>query len=244
VEFDMNPDSEKNNNNFTEKTDEGASPDDISVAPIQKKKRPWWFYLLICLGSLLLLGLIAIIAIFSYYRSLINNYTELKPRPLPPIVADKDHVQTLFMRWTNYVADVLDRHSTEQFVITEEDINQMIANFMKERNFVRVVLTNGYIRALLSVPLENSKRKELKGRYLNADVDLKLRLEDGFLTLRVERAMANGKPAPSWILKKISQKNLLENMENNYDFLLLLQAMDSVQVKDGGIVFTPLKEEK
>lgn len=240
----MNPEKEENNVESSEGKPADTTLAETGAPPMPKKKRRWWIYLLIGFGSLLLLGIIAVIAIFSYYRSLINNYTALKPRPLPTIVANKDHVQTLFMRWTNYVADVLDRHSTEQFVITEEDINQMISNFLKERDIVRVTITNGYIRALLSVPLENSGRKELRGRYLNADVDLKLQLEDGFLTLRVERAMANGKPAPSWIIKKIRQKNLLENLENNYDFLLLLQAMDDVQVKDGGIVFIPAKEEK
>lgn len=236
----MNSESEKDNLSPYENTEASNASMD---APISKKSR-WWVYVLIGLGSLLLLGIIAILTIYSYYRSLINNYTETKPRAFPQIVVNTNHLQDFIMRWTNYVAEVLDKHSTQQFIITEEDINQGILNISKGKDFARVTLTNGYIRALLSIPLSNSGKKELQGRYLNADADLKLQIEDGILTLRVESAIANGKPVPRWIIKKLRQKNLLENLENNFEFLELLQAMESVQVKDGAIVFTPEKNEK
>jgi len=62
--------------------------------------------------------------------------------------------------------------------------------------------------------------------------------------LRVQSATANGKPVPKWIINRINGKNLLENLENNYDFTELLQQLEDVKVKDGQILFIPLNQGK
>ncbi|MGC8885839.1 MAG: hypothetical protein ACP5MG_01615 [Verrucomicrobiia bacterium] len=232
------PDNKSENIQGSSENAQPAQP--VEEAPVKKKRR-WWVYLLLSLGGLFLLALILFIAAFSYYKSLVRNYTETKPRPLPTIETSKERFQEVVQRWQEFCKDLFSKRATQPFRLTAEDINQMIANFGNAKDFVRVEITNNQIVAHIMAPLTNSGKKELQGRYINADVNLKLQLEDGFLTLRVDSALANGKPVPKWIVNRVKQKNILEGLENNYEFLQVLQEMDSVEVKDGAVVFTPLK---
>lgn len=210
--------------------------------PFQKKKRRWWVYVLIGVGALVMLAVVAFIALFSYYRSLIKNYTDIKPRQLPAIEVSKEKVQQLGVRWKEFTDKLFSKEPPEPFVLTEDDINQMICNFGNAKDFLRVKIEGNKIKALFTVPLDMTNKKELKGKYLNGTATLALQLEDGFLKLNVESALVNDKPAPGWIVNQIKKKNILENLENNYDFLQILQELEDVQVKDGGIVFIPAKK--
>ena len=213
-----------------------------------KKRRRWWIYLLIGFGSIVVIGLIAIVCIATYYHSLIKNYTSTVPKPLPAVETSKEKTQDLAKRWQIFCDDVFKKQANEPFKLTTDDLNQLIGNFRELRNNLRVEITNDLIKADMMFPLDsyplNSGRKELKGRYLNATVNLKLQLENGFLTLRVQSATANGKPVPKWTINRINGKNLLENLENNYDFTELLQQLEDVKVKDGQILFIPLNQGK
>jgi hypothetical protein len=209
-----------------------------------KKKRRWLVYLLIGLGSIFVLGLIAIVAIATYYHSLIKTYTATTPKPLPAIEISKDKAQDLTKRWQTFCDNVFKKQATEPFRLTDNDINQMIGNFQNATKNLRIEITNDVILAHIMFPLDNTRKKELKGRYLNATVNLKLQLEDGFLTLRVKSATANDKPVPKWIVNRISKRNLLQDLERNYDFSQLLQELDDVIVKDGQILFIPLNQGK
>lgn len=237
----MNTEFPGNESENVQGSSENVQPSQpVESAPVKKKRR-WWFYLIIGFGGLFLLALILFIAAFSYYKSLIKNYTETKPKPLPAIETSKERFQDIAQRWQDFCKDLFNKKANEPFRLTAEDINQMIANFGKAKDFVRVEITNNRLIAHITAPLSNTGKKELQGRYINADVNLKLQLEDGFLTLRVDSAMANGKPVPKWILNRVKEKNILEGLENNYEFLQVLQEIDSVEVKDGAVVFTPLK---
>ncbi|MGC8742345.1 MAG: hypothetical protein ACP5T0_00505 [Verrucomicrobiia bacterium] len=237
----MNTEFPGNESENVQSSSENVQPSQqVEAAPIKKRRR-WWFYLIIGFGGLFLLALILFIAAFSYYKSLIKNYTETKPKPLPAIETSKERFQGIAQRWQDFCKDLFNKKASEPFRLTAEDINQMIANFGKAKDFVRVEITNNHLIAHITAPLSNTGKKELQGRYINADVNLKLQLEDGFLTLRVDSAMANGKPVPKWILNRVKEKNILEGLENNYEFLQILQEIDSVEVKDGAVVFTPLK---
>ncbi len=206
-----------------------------------KQKRRWLRYLLIAFGTLFLLALIVVIAAVSYYKSLIKNYTDTKPRPLQTVEASKEKVEELAKRWQTFCDDVYNKRASEPFKLTAEEINQVIANFPRAKDSLRVEITNSQIRAHLMIPLDMTGKKELKGRYLNAIANLKLQLEDGFLTLRIDSATANDKPIPGWILNRIRGKNILENLERNYELTELLQLIDTVEVKDGAIFVVPLK---
>lgn len=231
------PESQDNSNQIQESGN-------VSSNPPMKKKRRWWIYLLIGFGGIFLLALIVFVIVVTYYKSLVNNYTETKPKPLPAVEASKERVQDIATRWQNFCQDVFSKRASEPFKLTDEDINQMIANFPKAKDNLRIEITNDQILAHITIPLDGTRRKELQGRYLNAVANLKLQLEDGFLTLRVHSATANGKPIPQWIINRIGERNFLQDLERNYDFLQLLQEMESVEVKDGAIVFTPIKPGK
>ncbi len=201
-------------------------------------------YLLIGLGSIFVLGLTALVVIVTYYHSLIKTYTSTTSKPLPAIETSKEKAQNLTKRWQTFCDDVFKKQATEPFRLTDNDINQMIGSFQRAKENLRIEITNDVILAHIMFPLDNTGKKELKGRYLNATVNLKLQLEDGFLTLRVKSATANDKAVPKWIVSSISKRNLLQNLERNYDLLQLLQELDDVVVKDGQILLIPLNQGK
>lgn len=228
--------------------DEGSiEPQDRSIEPqpqpLLKKKRRWWVYVLIGVGALVMLAIVAFIALFSYYRSLIKNYTDIKPRPLPAIEVSKDKVQQLWVRWKDFTDKLFSKEPPEPFVLTEDDINQMICYSGNAKDFLRVKIEGNKIKALFTVPLDLTNKKELKGKFLNGIATLALQLEDGFLKLNLESALVNDKPAPNWLVNHIKKRNILENLENNYEFLQILQELDDVQVRDGAIVFIPAKKQ-
>ncbi len=208
-----------------------------------KRRRRWWVYLLIGFGSIFVLGLIALVAIVTYYHSLIKNYTSTVPKPLPAVETSKEKAQDLAKRWQKFCDDVFKKQATEPFKLTADDINQMVGNFQRGKDNLRIEITNDLIFAHIMFPLDNTGKKELKGRYLNATVNLKLQLEDGFLTLRVQSATANDKPVPKWIINRAHNMNILRDLERSYDFLELLQQIDDIVVKDGQILFIPLKQD-
>ena len=205
-----------------------AMPESPAIAPTQpiRKKRRWWFYVLIVFATLLCLGITALIGISSYYKFLVRTYTSTQPVPLASVEASADAVRELMTRFEEFSTAVQNRQYPNPFKIAADEINRIIATNDKTKDVIRLIIAGNQLTAQFSVPLDQTHKKELKGRFLNGLAMLKLEFVDGFLKLNVNSLDANGKPIPNWILNKLKGKNILSDLEGNFDFLQLLQELE------------------
>jgi hypothetical protein len=211
-----------------------------------RKKRRWWLYVLIALGSLLLLGVVAVVLFIGYAKSLVSTYTETKPRVFPKVQYDPQRWKALESEWTEFARAVQNRQNPPPFKISADDLNQFFARITNApfRDHVRFVITNNQLKAEFSAPLEQTRRPELKGRFVNGTATINIIFQEGWLTVNVGAVEANGKPAPGWLLKRLGRENLTKDMDRNRELVNLFGEIDSIQVKDGQIVITPFGSEK
>jgi hypothetical protein len=211
----------------------------LSEMPAARKKRRWWVYVLVAVAGLLLTAIVAVVLILGYAKSLVNNYTTTTATPLVKTPFDPERMKELEARWVEFDRTLKSGQKPPPFVIAADDINLALSKNKGMRDHVHFVITNNQVLAEFSTPLDQTGRKELKGRYLNGVAKVNLAFQDGWLTVNLGGAEANGKAIPGWLLRRIQKENLLKDLDRNQDVVNLLQEMESVQVKDNHIVLTP-----
>ena len=217
----------------------------FTPSPPARRKRRWWVYLLITLGALALLLVVLVVAGFFVARSVVNTYTSPQPRPLPKIEYDpatqKEFQQELAGKWTTFTKAVMNRQHPAPFRISVDEINRFLAQRRDFRDNARLVAKNNRLQAEFSVPLAQTGRKELAGRYLNGIANIDFTLQDGWLTVGIGKVEVNGHPAPDWVVQRLAGGNLTKELDGNRDFVNLMQEIESIEIKDGEIVITPGK---
>jgi hypothetical protein len=209
-----------------------------SVPPIRKRRR-WWLYLLVSLGSLVFLAIVAVALLVGYWKSLITNYTSTQPAPLPHRIASGEAIEDLKTRWGGFWQAVMDDRAEAPFKLSADDLNAVLANIPQLQDRLLLSITNDRIMGQFSVPLDQAKQKELRGRFINGTAHLNLVFEDGWLTAQALDLKANGKAIPAWLQKKAQKENILKDLDKNAEVTAFLHKLHNVEVKDGFVILTP-----
>ncbi len=224
-----------------------SNPQNISPPPA-RRKRPWWRYLFITLGVLALLLVLLVVGGYFAARAAVNAYTSPQPKPLAKLEYDpatqQEFQQGLADRWNTFSKAVMNRQRPGPFRISVDEINRFLAQRRDFRDSARLVVRNNRLQADFSVPLAQTGRKELAGRYLNGTANLDITFQDGWLNLGIGKVEVNGHPAPDWVVQRLAGsdfKKATREMDNNRDFVTLMQEIESIEIKDGDIVITPGK---
>jgi hypothetical protein len=210
------------------------------VATTKRPKRRWWVYLLAGLG-VVVIGGVALIALgVSYGKSLVRTYTVTEPVALPEVVASEAHMTQLKRRWVEFVEAVQTRQPVAPFRLTAEDLNQFLAHIPDLHNRLHLTIENDTLAGRFSIPMDPGGRNGfMRGRHLNGHVQFKLSFVDNWLALNLAHADAHGKALPGWLLNRIRSKNLLEHLERDKNLQETLDAIETIEVKDGAVVLTP-----
>ena len=214
-------------------------PPVAASVPVRKKRR-WWIYALIGLGGIVLLGILAVVLLFGYARSLVRNYTASSPVPIAKAQPDPQRLKELGERWNEFAKAIKSRQNPPPFAITADDINLVLAQNKGVRDNVHFVITNDQLLAEFSAPLDQIGPKQLKGRYLNGVAKINVALPDGWLNVNVASAQANGQPVPGWLLKRVQRENLLRELEKNNELVNLFHELENIQITNGQIILNPL----
>jgi hypothetical protein len=127
------------------------------------------------------------------------------------------------------------------FQLSTRDLNLLLAQNSQLKDRVYLQITNNQLTGQFSLPLDNTGRKDLRGRYLNGTVTLAAGLQDdGFLMLKITSVKMTGKAPPGWIARKLMGKNLLDDLNNQRATLELLPALESVNIQDDLLTITPI----
>jgi hypothetical protein len=210
-----------------------------NAPPPLRKKRPWWLYLLVGLGVLVVVGVVALLSVFLYGRSLVRNYTATSPRTFPAAQANRDQQRVLQGNWEEFIKAVQSAQPPPPFKISSEDINSFMAGNRGMSKQVHFVITNNELLAEFSFPLGQTGQPFLKDRYFNGVAHINVHFADGWLTVGLGRVEANGKPIPNLLLKRLQQENFVKGIDRNPDLVNAMHEMESVEIRDGYIVLTP-----
>jgi len=210
----------------------------LPAQPVRKKRR-WWFRVLVALGGLVVLAIVGVVLLAGYWQSLVRNYTATRPEPLPQVANFSESIENLRARWNVFWEAVLDGEAGTPFKLSADDLNTVIANIPELKDRLHLLITNNLILGRFSTPLGQAKQKELRGRFINGTARLNLAFDDGWLTAHVLDLKANGKPVPGWIQKKVQKEDILRDLNKNFEVAAFLHKLRNVEVMDGGVVLTP-----
>ncbi|MBI5386738.1 MAG: hypothetical protein HZA90_18870 [Verrucomicrobia bacterium] len=216
-------------------------PPPIPAPPLPRKKRRWWVYLLLALGGLFVLGVLTVVLLAFYAKSLFDNYTSKEPVPIKRIQFDRDAQKQLQKDWEEFQKAVLSGKETRPFRITADDMNLMMSRNPWMREHVNFVITNGELKARFSMPMRGMGPPQLRDRFLNGFATIDIAFQDGWLTVSVGKVEVNGRPAPNWALGQLRGQNFLQQFDRDRNFVGLMQEIDSITITNDAILITPLR---
>lgn len=220
-------------------------PEEYAYAPEPPKKRSGWGCLIygclfMALGAILLLIGLTFGAYFLV-KGQIDKYTAAEPIDLPVVELPAEELEELHGRIDTFRESVEEGTEEEApapmtFVLTEEELNALVAEEPKLRGRVHVEIEEGQVRGEVSLPTDMLPIG--KGRFFNASVTLNAALVNGELYVTLIDAQVNGEPLPEQFMIAVKGENLAADMNKDPEFTEALSQFDSIEIGDGQITLT------
>ncbi|MBX7254953.1 MAG: hypothetical protein K1Y02_01235 [Candidatus Hydrogenedentes bacterium] len=210
--------------------------------PQKSKGFPWLLFGCGCLFAIVALVVVLSITAYVLVKDVVETYSEPAPKDIPVSTATPEEFQAVDARIKTFVAAVKQGTPVGPLVLTGDDINAVIANdpeWAPMKGRLHVTIEGDKMTAETSIPLDAIG---FSGRYFNGAVTLSSRMENGKLHIHIESAEMNGKAAPEQVMGAWRAQNLADEMNNNPDIRPALEAMESIEVKDSTVIFTPKKK--
>jgi len=215
---------------------------EASQAP--KKKTKWLKYILIGAGGLFLLFVIVVAALAIYWQHLVKTYTEAAPQRLPEVVISTDAVQAFQTRLVNFQTAMDSDKMPAPLAITSGDLNAFMGSLPPFKDKLFIEITNNILQCRFVVPLDKTKNKQLKDKFINGRMVLKLTFQDGYAVLSPAKIFANNTPIPGWLFKRIARVNFLQKLYDNTPAMERFQNVQSVDIQNNTILIHPLPPQK
>ena len=161
----------------------------------EKKLRGCFFYGCLTLILLLLLTVVSL-GIIGYYfygkfNELVNTYTLTTSEPIPKVDYSEAQRKELHDRWDAFKKSV-EAGKASEIVLTSDDVNSLLEDNPELRGVAYVTIKDGEVSGKISLPLDRFVIFG-KGRFLNGNVVVTPKLENGFLDVRLKSGECNGK---------------------------------------------------
>ena len=187
-----------------------------------------------CLIFVVFLAFLATVFVVGGFWGL-RTFTSEEPRELAPVVTSQEHRQDVLQRWENFENVVRDRrvatessapNSQTQTTIpnqpatnptvefTAEDINQIIASNRHSRGKAFVSIENGVGHVAVSIPI--SKKTGFRGRYLNADFDVRSGPNGDLNQIEISAKSPRGVQVPGRLLSMLLGTKSLRGWVDGY----------------------------
>ena len=228
---------------FYEKPTAYTEAGGFSPAP-RPKERGCFFYG--CLFAVIALVITAVgigVAGYTGYRyltKLVAENTEATPMDLPKVEIPEEELKTLTDRWESFRKAVKDDEPIEELELSAQDINALIAQDENLSGKVHVEIAGDKIQAKLSIPVDFLGPPG-KGRFFNAEGELKASLENENLVVKLVSAKIKGKDLDDKFMTSIQGQNLAKDVGNNKENREFIAKFESIKVKDGKVIIVPKK---
>ena len=206
----------------------------------QPKKRGCFFYG--CLTVLIIAvvgGVVAFFAVRHAIRSLVTEYTDVKPIALPEVNLTQAQQDALKAKIEAFKAALDGKGPAQPLVLSPDEINSLIAQDAALKGRAHIAIDNDQLKATVSVPLDKLSLPGTGGRYLNGTATLHAVILNGQLFVTAQSLEVNGKPLPEQFMAGLRQKNLAEDAARDPKNAAALAKIERLELKDGQAIITP-----
>ena len=208
-----------------------------------RKGRGCFFYGCLSLVVVVVLGLGAVYFGLRYVANqAIQKYTDSGPMTLPKVEVTVEEAAAVQQRFKTFQSAIKDGTPTEPLVLSEKEINALIAgapDFAKFKDKVYVSLDANQIKGQISWPLDELPvpwiARLAKGRYLNGGAGLNVSMKNGLLLVTLQSLEVKGETVPEQFLAGLRQQNLAQEVYKEAKNVETLAKLESIEVKDGKI---------
>ncbi len=170
-----------------------------------------------------------------HVRRLRATYTDPTPVALPVAEVSPEAARRLG-RTVERLQGAIDAGRRERFTFTEAQINELIAVLPGTeplRGRARVALGGDRVTVQAAIPLDQVPG--CRGRYLNGEFVLDVRVENGQCEVFVREAAVRGKPLPEVFLRELRGRNLAQQAMQSPEWRRLLAGIRSLRIADGTV---------
>jgi len=208
-----------------------------TTPPPPRKGRGCLFYgCLTCVVLLLIMAVLAFVTV-RFIKNQVNAYTDSQPMKLPKVEMTDTEFQKLDERVKAFGNAMEKGTPTEPLILTERDINAMIAraaNLKELADKVYVAVNGNDVTGQVSIPL--SRLGWLgKGRYLNGEATFNVSLENGVLIVTAREIKVKGKLLPETFMSQLRRENLAKEAYKEEKNAEAIRKLDSIQVQESQV---------
>lgn len=210
----------------------------------RQTRRGCMFYGCIVGIVLMLMLLAGVLFGLHQFKKMMNQFTDSRPMALPAVNLSPSQLDALRQRVNTFSNAVSTGKAAAPLVLNSDEVNALIAENPGSRNLsnkVYVSLQEDKVKAQVSLPMGETGIRLFRGRYLNGDATLSVSLRQTNLTVFINDVNVKGKPLPGVYMDTIRTINWAEGANTNRNGASALNKIQSIDVKDGKLVITPVE---
>jgi hypothetical protein len=213
-----------------------AEQPQISPAAPTRRRRGGLFWALV---AVVFLAVAVAGGGYLAYRYTIDRLTDATPLDLGEPTLPPAELGGLDGRVAAFVHAIRNKSPVEPLVLTAQELTSLVDRSPEFRRLgaqARFSIGNGEIHGELSVPLE---RMGYPDRWFNGSAAFAVQLENGVLIVTLQSASVKGEPVPGWILQRLRNRNLAQDLRERPLAAGLIARLESIEVGNGRIALVP-----
>jgi hypothetical protein len=197
---------------------------------------------------LFVFGLSLAISLFFYGRHLRDSLTDGAATELAVVTLAKDEQKQVRQKYERFLS-ACRRQAAGKFEFSDRELNAILAGLpecAELRGRVLVEIANGVPWVKASLPLDGAGVSWLKGRYLNGNFRLVVRLDEGSggLEMFIGDAVVKGGSLPPWLLRRVQKFALTKGLANDRTWGPRIKQLAALEFDLDKLVIRTQKGEK
>jgi hypothetical protein len=195
-----------------------------------------------CLTMVIMGIVVILITVFGArygFRKLVSNYTSATPAQMPVVQYTPAELTTLTNRLEAFKLEANAQTNTVTLMLNAQDINTLmdaLPELQPYKNHLRVEIHDNTIKSQISLPLDKLEIDAVKGRFLNGTADVKVKVIDGRLDVRLEGMAVNGLKATGSFMAQLQNENIAKDIKFDPQTTKALQRVESLTVENGQMI--------
>ena len=195
-----------------------------------------------CLSAVVLGVVMILIAIFGArygLKKLVDNYTSAVPTKMPAVQYAPADLTALTNRLEAFKLEADAQTNAATLTLSAQDINTLVDALPELQIYkgrLHFDIQTNIIKSQISLPLDKLEIGAVKGRYLNGTADVKVKVINGKLDVRLEGMEVNGVKATGAFMAQLQNENIAKDMNSDPKIQKILQRVESLTVENGQVI--------
>jgi len=231
---------------FVDRLDRGTG---VMAGPRKSKAKGCFFVGCLCAAVVALIAALVVGFLTWRVKSFTESITDDVPAPIPALSLTAEEADEIG-RKVGDLASAIDQNRAESFRFDQWELNAAIATHPETEGLLKgkvyLSIEGDRLKAQTSIPFDEipgaADVPGLGGRYLNANVDLDIRCDNGVLDIAVEGLEAKGEPLPDKLRQRLSEL-IREKIAGHPRAAAGMPHIDSIRVADGNLIIRTRKKQ-